>query len=143
MSDNSQPHRLKNQKEFSFLVKILKFLIIGRDVDYGGPMSPTDLLVLFENVYRPSFEILKKWEQDKKIVGGFLAAQRAVAIMIEAPSAEELSNWMTSLPFWGRLTWEVIPLQTFQSGIDDLKQQIESVKKMVSMTEKSQQQPLP
>ena len=121
MSDCPQPHSLKNRKRFNLSVKILKFLIIGRDVDYGGPMSPADLLVLFENVYRPSFEKLKKWEQDKKIVGGFLAAQRAGAIMIEAPSAEELSSWMTSLPFWGRLTWEVIPLQTFQSGIDDLK----------------------
>jgi hypothetical protein len=97
----------------------LKFLIIGKDVDYGGPMSPADLVVLFENVYLPSFEMLKKWEQDKKVVGGFLAAQRGGAIIIEAPSAEELSSWMTSLPFWGRLTWEVITLQTFQSGIDD------------------------
>jgi hypothetical protein len=121
----------------------LKFLIIGRDVDYGGPMSPADLLVLFENVYMPSFEMLKKWEQDKKVVGGFLAAQRAGAIIIEAPSAEELSSWMTSLPFWGRQAWEVIPLQTFQSGIDDLKRQTDNVKKMILMTEKSQQQPLP
>ena len=121
----------------------MKFLIIGKDIDYGGPMSPADLVVLFENVYLPSFEMLTKWDQDKKIVGGFLAAQRAGAMIIEAPSAEELSSWMTSLPFWGRLTWEVMPLQTFQSGIDDLKRQIATIKKMASMAQKSEQQLLP
>lgn len=86
---------------------------------------------------------LKSGNKTKKLSVAFLQHKRAGAIMIEAPSAEELSSWMTSLPFWGRLTWEVIPLQTFQSGIDDLKHEIESVKKMVSVTEKSQQQPLP
>ena len=50
---------------------------------------------------------------------------------------------MTSLPFWEKLTWEVIPLQTFQSGIDDAKRQIGEIKKMASMAQKSQNEPLP
>ena len=79
--------------------EILRFLIIGKDIDYGGPVSPVDLAMMLENLYLPSFEMLKKWEQDKKVVGGFLAAKRVGALIIEAPSAEELSSWMTSLPF--------------------------------------------
>jgi len=58
----------------------LKFLIIGKDIDYGGPISPMDLAMVLENVYLPSFERLKKWEQDKKVIGGFLAAQRGGVI---------------------------------------------------------------
>ena len=64
----------------------MKFLIISKDIDYGGPISPMDLAMLLENVYMPSFEMLKNWEKDKKVVGGFLAAQRGGAIIIEAPS---------------------------------------------------------
>jgi hypothetical protein len=113
----------------------LRFLVIGRDIDYGGQIDLMKLVMDFENVYLPSFEMLKKWEADKKVVGGFLAAQRAGAMIIEASSAEELSSWMTSLPFWGKLTWEVMPLQTFQSGIDDLKRQTGEIKKMASMAQ--------
>ena len=121
----------------------MRFLIIGKDIDYGGPINPLDLAMLLENVYIPSFEMLKKWEQDKKIVGGFLAAQRGGALIIEASSAEELSSWMTSLPFWGRLNWKVIPLQTFQSGIEDAKRQVGEIKKMAAIAQKSQQELLP
>ena len=80
-----------------------------------------DAAMILENVELPSFETLKKWEESKKIVGGAVAAQNAVAIIIEASSAEELSSWMHKLPFWGKIMWEVFPLQTFQSAIDDIK----------------------
>jgi hypothetical protein len=110
----------------------LKFLVIGKGIDYGGPIDPSYIAMFFENVVMPSFEILKKWENDKKIVGGLWAGQRAGAIMIEAASAEELSSWLQSLPFWGSNTWEVVPLQTIQSGIEDLKKQIAEVKKMAA-----------
>jgi len=67
------------------------------------------------------------------MVGGFFAAQRGGVLIMGAPSAKELGHLMTSLPFWGRLKWKVIPLQTFQSGIDDLRIQIEAIKKMAEM----------
>lgn len=88
---------------------------------------------MLEGVYIPSFQMLEKWESEKKVTGGFLAAQRAGAIIMEASSAEELSSKMTSLPFWGLLNWEVIPLQTFHSGIEDAQRQVSELKKMASM----------
>jgi hypothetical protein len=111
----------------------MKFLLIGEDIGYGGPVSPMELAATLENVYIPSFEILEKWESDRKITGGFFAAQRAGAMIIEAPTGEELSKWMTSLPFWGLLTWKVIPLQSFHSGIDDAKTQVGRLKSFSSM----------
>jgi len=91
------------------------------------------MAAVLEGVYIPSFQMLQKWESEKKVTGGFFAGQRAGAVMIEAPSAEELSKTMTSLPFWGSLNWEVIPLQTFQSGIEDAKRQVASLKQIASM----------
>jgi hypothetical protein len=106
----------------------MRFLLIGEDIGYGGPVNPMELAATLENVYIPSFEILAKWESDKKITGGFFAAQRAGAFIIDAPSGEELSKWMTGLPFWGTLNWKVIPLQSFRSGIDDAKTQVGQLK---------------
>jgi len=40
---------------------------------------------------------------------------------------------MQRLLFWTQNTWEVIPLQSFQSGVEDVKRQIAKVKKMAEM----------
>ena len=111
----------------------MKFLCIGRDIGFTTPVPPGQLAAVLEGVYLPSFQMLEKWESEKKVTGGFFAGQRAGAVIIEAASAEELSKTMTSLPFWGLLNWEVIPLQSFRSGIDDAQRQVAALKQMASM----------
>ena len=111
----------------------MKFLVIGKGIDYGGPIDPAQFAMFSENVILPSIETLKDWEEKKVIVVGLFAGQRAGVMIIEAASGEELSRWMQRLPFWAQNTWEVIPLQTFQSGVEDLKGQIANVKKMAEM----------
>jgi hypothetical protein len=114
-------------------VIFLKFLVIGKSIDYGGPVDPTNFAMFSENVILPSIEILKDWEEKKMVLGGLFAGQRAGVIIIEAASGEDLSSWMQRLPFWAQNTWEVIPLQSFQSGVEDVKRQIANVKKMAEM----------
>jgi hypothetical protein len=114
-------------------VKILKFLIIGRGIDYGGPIDTANFVMVSENIILPSIEMLKDWEDKNKVAGGLFAAQRAGVILVEAPSAEELSVLLQSLPFWAQNSWEVIPLQSFASGVEDVKRQIAKVKKMAEM----------
>jgi hypothetical protein len=111
----------------------LKFLVIGKAIEYGGPINPADFAMFSEHVILPSIEMLKEWEEKKKVVGGLFAGKRAGAIIVEASSAEELSSWLQQLPFWGQNIWEVILLQTFQSGTDNVKQQIAKAKKMSEM----------
>ena len=111
----------------------MKFLLIGRDIGFSTPVAPGQLAGVLEGVYIPSFKTLQQWESEKKVTGGFFAAQRAGAIIMEAASGEELSSKMTSLPFWGLLNWEVIPLQTFASGVEDAQRQVSSLKQMASM----------
>ncbi len=115
-------------------MKILKFLIIGRGIDYGGPIDPANFVMVSENIVLPSIEMMKDWEDKNKVAGGLFAAQRAGVILVEAPSAEKLSVLLQSLPFWAQNSWEVIPLQSFESGVEDVKRQIAKVKKMAEMT---------
>ena len=86
-----------------------------------------------EKIVLPSIETLKEWEEKKTIVGGLFAGQRAGVMIIKATTGEELSTWMQRLLFWTQNTWEVIPLQSFQSGVKDVKRQIAKVKKMAEM----------
>lgn len=93
-------------------------------------MNPADFFIFTENIVLPSIQTLKDWEDKKVIVGGLFAGQREGIMIIDSPSAEELSVTLHRLPFWAQNTWKVIPLQSFQSGIEDVKQQIDMVKKM-------------
>ena len=112
----------------------MKFLVIGKAIDYGGPVDPAYFVMSSEKIVLPSIEMMKDWEEKKMIVGGLYAGQRAGVIIIEAASGEELSSWMQRLPFWAQNTWEVIPLQSFQSGVEDVKRQIANAKKMMEMS---------
>jgi hypothetical protein len=121
----------------------MRFLVIGRGIDYGGPMDPADFVAAAEYIILPSIKMLKDWEDKKVIVGGLFAGQRAGVMIIESPSAEELSKTMNSLPFWTQNTWEVIPLQSLQSGVEDLKAQIARAKKMADMAQAANVSPMP
>ncbi len=117
-------------------MKILKFLVIGKAIEYGGPVNPAEAAMLFENVILPSIELSKEWEDKKMVVGGLFAGQRAGVLIIEASTGEELSSWLRRLPFWSLNTWEIIPLQSFESGVENVKQQLANVKKMAEMLSK-------
>ncbi len=106
-------------------------------------MDPADFAAAAENVILPSIQMLKDWEDKKVIVGGLFAGQRAGAMIIDATSAEELSKKMNSLPFWSQNTWEVVALQSFQSGVDDVKTQLASAKKMATMAQAANVSPMP
>jgi hypothetical protein len=111
----------------------MKFLLIGRDIGFSTPVAPGQLAGLIEGIYIPSFQAMDKWEKEGKATGGLFAGQRAGAMIIEASSGEELSSRMQSLPFWGMLNWEVIPLQTFGSGVEDAKRNLTGLKQMASI----------
>jgi hypothetical protein len=127
---------LKRKEQFTLSVIFLKFLVIGKAIEYGGPVNPADAAMLFENVILPSIEMSKDWVDKKMAVGGLFAGQRAGVLIIDASTGEELSSWLQRLPFWGLNTWEIIPLQSFESGVENVKQQIANVKKMAEMISK-------
>jgi len=90
----------------------MRYLVIGSD----GPgfSSADEAAHLLNNIILPSFEQLKKWEADKKILaGGLPVGDRSFVFIIEASSNEELDQLLRGLPMWGVLTWKVSPLTSF------------------------------
>ncbi len=83
---------LKIRESLNFTVNILKFLVIGKSIDYSGPIDPANFVMVSEKTLLPSIEMIKDWEEKQKVVGELFAAQRAGLIIIEAQSAEELSS---------------------------------------------------
>ena len=109
----------------------MKFLIIGQGLDYLDPIDPASYIVFAEKIILPAVENVKEWEEKKSIVGGFFAGQRGGVMIVEAASGEELSGLIQRLPFWSENTLEIIPLQSFQSGAENVRQQIANAKKMM------------
>jgi hypothetical protein len=107
-----------------------RYLVVGEMVEGGPSFPPEGLAKLVEQVIRPSLEMLIKWEEQGKVKGGIVAGVRKGVFIMEAASAEEIGDMLRSLPFWGLLTWEVTPLQSVQSAIDQDRKVIEKMKGM-------------
>ena len=97
----------------------------------GGPgfTSPEEAKQLLESIVLPGFEVLKKLEKEKKIAGGLPVGERSLVFIAEAPSNEELDQLLRTIPLWGVLEWEVIPLQTFAARASLEKSLLDKLKK--------------
>ncbi len=106
----------------------MKFLVIGEGVDFTVLPNPKDFVAFIENGVVPSFEILDKWTREGKIVGGNFVARRKGAFIMDAASAEEVSDLLTSLPLWGQIRFEVHPLESAQAVLERTKKQLQQLK---------------
>ena len=93
----------------------MQYLVKGRAVQGVVPGSPEQAVALMENMVIPSLKTLSDLNRQKKITGGPLAGQRALAFVIDSPSHEEVGKLLMSLPFWGLHEWKVLPLVPFES----------------------------
>ncbi len=95
------------------------------------PAQPEQVVVMLENMMLPSLKALAGMEREKKLVGGTMAGRRAFAIILEAPSNEEVEKWLQSLPFWGIVDWRVTPLVSFQTRLDSVTSMVQRVKALL------------
>jgi hypothetical protein len=84
-----------------------------------------------ETFVHPSLEMLEKWMQERKIVGGIVSGERVGVMMLEASSNEEVGKMMRSLPFWGALKWTISPVQSFRSAIEQDKEAFKQARAMM------------
>jgi Muconolactone delta-isomerase len=89
----------------------------------GGPgyKSPEEAAQVLEKGIFPTFDALMKLQADKKIVaGGVPVGERALTLIVEASSTDELDRILRGIPAWGVFDWQVTPLQSIQarSAID-------------------------
>jgi|SRR5208283_6093840 len=95
----------------------------------GKPFE--EIATWIEMVIHPSLEMLEKWIQDKKAVGGIIAGERTGIFLLDAPSNEEVGKMLRSLPFWGALKWTVSPLQSPRSAAEQDKWAFEQARAMM------------
>ncbi len=106
----------------------MKFLVIGENVDTGPLLPPDQTADVIERTAVPSLKMLAEMEQQGTITGGVFAGERAGCAVVEADSAEELGQLLTSLPFWGLLKWNVRPLQSYMSAAERDQSVVDSLR---------------
>ena len=93
----------------------MRYLVTGTYVEPGPLLPPQQVVQMLEQVVIPSLESMVALEKEKKIVaGGILTGAREGVFIIEASSHEEVTRTLMNLPFWGLLTWQVNPIESFE-----------------------------
>src|SRR5215469_10378632 len=92
----------------------MQYLVQLRLANPLRPMTPEDGIAFLEQFIFPTLELCKSLQKEKKIVGGGpVSGAVALALIVNAESAKELDDLITSLPVWPRMETEVTPLTTF------------------------------
>ena len=81
-------------------------------------MPPERLVQLLDQMIIPGVEKLAQWEQEGRVHGGGYTAGRGGVFMIDADSSEEVDQLVTSLPHWGLLKVDVLPLISTSSLVE-------------------------
>jgi muconolactone delta-isomerase len=100
----------------------MQYLIQMRLTSSGRPTTTAEGKAFIEQFILPTLELCKKLRDEKKIVaGGPMSGAVALALIMNADSARELDDLITSLPIWPRMETEVIPLTTFEERAEILR----------------------
>jgi len=99
----------------------MQYLVELRLSSTARPMTPEEGIAFIEQFIFPTLERCKKLQENKKILGGGpVSGAVALALIVEAESAKELDDLLTSLPVWPRMDTDVTPLTTFDARIQSL-----------------------
>ena len=92
----------------------MQYLVQMKLVPQGRPLDREAGAAFFEEFIRPTLELGKKLQDEKKILaGGPVSGAIALAMIVNAESARDLDDLLTSLPVWPRMEVDVTPLTTF------------------------------
>ena len=95
----------------------MRFLVTIDGSGLAG-MPPERLVQLLDQMIIPGVEKLAQWEQEGRVHGGAYTAGRGGVFMIDADSSEEVDQLVTSLPHWGLLKVDVLPLISTSSLVE-------------------------
>jgi muconolactone delta-isomerase len=94
------------------------------------PNTPQEGIVFIEQFILPTLELCKRLEAEKKIVaGGPLSGAVALSLIVNAESAQELDDLITSLPIWPRMETTVTPLSTFDGRMQVVRARLEQLRR--------------
>jgi len=104
----------------------MKYLVTGNE----GPgfFSSEEAVEILENVVLPAFEELEELESEGALVGGVPVGERSFVFIVEADSHDDVDRTLRSLPTWGAMEWEVVPLQDFESRAKQEREILKNLK---------------
>ena len=107
----------------------MQYLVQLKLSSSARPMTPEEGVAFIEQFIFPTLELCKKLQEEKKIAaGGPVSGAVALALIVNAESAQELDDLITSLPVWPRMETEVTPLTTFDARRQSLLHLLEALK---------------
>ena len=110
----------------------MQYLVQLKLSSSARPMTPEEGIAFIEQFIFPTLELCKKLREEKKIVaGGPVSGAVALTLIVNAESAQDLDDLITSLPVWPRMETEVIPLTTFDARRQSLIARLEALKAQV------------
>jgi muconolactone delta-isomerase len=92
----------------------MQYLVKMKIVPEGRPKSAEEGEVFLKEFIHPTLELCKKLQDEEKILaGGPISGTIGLALVVQADSAKELDDLVTSLPVWPRMETAITPLTTF------------------------------
>ena len=93
----------------------MQYLVTMDFVD-PGPLLPIQQYAgMMRQAVLPGHEALKTLKSQGEILaGGFPVGERAIALIVESDSPNELDALLEFIPFWGIVKTKVTPLQDFE-----------------------------
>ena len=106
----------------------MQYLVTEELIDPGPQLPPDQLVAIMRQWVLPSMDTLIKLKSEGKILaGGLRVGERALVLIFEAESHEELDTILQSLPLWGLAEWKVTPLETLEGRTSRDRQFIEQL----------------
>ena len=107
----------------------MQYLVQMRLAGSGRPGNEQDGAVFIERFIFPTLEKCKELQAEGKILaGGPVSSAVALALIVNANSAPELDDLVTSLPIWPRMETTVTPLTTFDDRMQSLRPRLAQLK---------------
>ena len=99
----------------------MQYLVQMRLANSARPTNEQEGAVFIERFIFPTLEKCKELQAEGQILaGGPVSSAVALALIVNAHSAQELDDLVTSLPIWPRMETKVTPLTTFDDRMQSL-----------------------
>src|ERR671910_2672104 len=106
----------------------MQYLVTEELINPGPQLPPDQLVGIMRQWVLPSMDTLINLKSEGKIIaGGLRVGERALVLIFEAQSNEELDTILQSLPLWGLAEWKVTPLETLEGRTGRDRQFIEQL----------------
>jgi muconolactone delta-isomerase len=113
----------------------MQYLVQMKLVPQGRPTTTEEGTAFIEQFIFPTLELCKKLQDEKKILaGGPMSGAIGLALIVNADSARELDDLVTSLPVWSRMETDLTPLTTFEGRAETLRPRLERLKAQTQRT---------